>query len=50
VSKPWRAWTQVTAGTPEADHGVYWFAGLIAPLATAWAALALIAWAIVEIP
>jgi hypothetical protein len=28
---------------------VYWFACLIALLATTWAALALIAWAIVEI-
>jgi hypothetical protein len=27
---------------------VYWFAGLIALLATTWAALALIAWAVVE--
>ena len=37
-----------TAGTPEADHGVYRFAALIALLATTWAALALIAWAIVR--
>jgi hypothetical protein len=38
----------VTAGNTEADHGVYWFAGLIALLATTWAALVLIAWAIVR--
>jgi hypothetical protein len=28
---------------------VYWFAGLIALLATTWAAIALIAWAIVRV-
>jgi hypothetical protein len=32
----------------EADRGVYWFACLIALLATTWALLGLIGWAIVE--
>jgi len=38
-----------TAATPEADHGVYWFAALIALLATTWALLGLIGWALIEI-
>jgi hypothetical protein len=37
-----------TAGTPEAGHGVYWFAALIALVTTAWALLGLIAWAVVR--